>query len=64
MLLCRVLDGLAAELLEASDEEILTCAKDLGMDPSSPWSAAFAGVTYFSRPRSGDFFDVWKDPKA
>jgi hypothetical protein len=63
VMLGRVLDGLAADLLSATDDEILTCAEELRMDLSKPDSAAYAGVTYFARPQSGDFFDVWKDPK-
>jgi hypothetical protein len=55
--LTRVLDAFAQELVEASDEEISTAAKDLGMDLQK-WSSAFAGVTYPARPGLSDFFDL------
>ena len=42
----RVLDGLADELIAASDEEILAAARELGMDPSMRGSAAFLGLKY------------------
>lgn len=56
--LLRVLDALVEELIEASDEEILEAAKALRMDLALPQSAAWAGVTYFARPRLDEFFDV------
>jgi len=54
----RVLDALAQEAIEASDEEIAEVATDLRMDLNSRESAAFAGLTYFSRPQLADFFDI------
>ena len=56
--LMRVLDALAQELIDASDEEILEAATALRMDLSKPESAAWAGVIYFARPRLDEFFDV------
>jgi len=56
--LMRVLDALAQELSEASDEEVLEAAKALRMDLTMPESAAWAGVTYFARPRLDEFFDI------
>lgn len=40
----HVLTALERELLEASDEEILAAAAELGMNPSMRGSAAFVGV--------------------
>ena len=40
----RVLDALERELIDASDEEILEAAKDLGMNPLMKGSAAFLGL--------------------
>jgi hypothetical protein len=54
----RVLDALAHELIEAPDEEILAAAEGLRMDLALPESAAWAGVTYFARPRLDEFFDT------
>jgi hypothetical protein len=54
----RVLDGLEHEIVDASDEEILAVARELGMDPQSRESAAFAGVKFPSRPQLSDFFDL------
>jgi hypothetical protein len=54
----RVLDGLEHEIIEASDEEILAAARELGMDLRMRESAAFAGVKYPSRPQLSDFFDM------
>lgn len=55
----RILDAVAQELADASDEEIREAAKDLGMDLTMRWSAAFAGLNY---PEPGnlqlsDFFE-------
>jgi hypothetical protein len=51
-------------LVDVPDDEIMAAAKSLGMDPQL-WedprmreSAAFAGVTYPSRPQASDFFDL------
>jgi hypothetical protein len=56
--LLRVLDALAQEVIDASDEEILEAARDLGIDLTMKESAAFAGVTYTARPQLSDFFDI------
>lgn len=56
--LMRVLDALAQEAIDASDEDIAAAAADLRMDLSKQESSAFAGLTYFARPQLGDFFDV------
>jgi hypothetical protein len=54
----RLLDALVQEAIDASDEEITGAATDLRMDLNQRESAAFAGLTYFARPRLSDFFDV------
>lgn len=54
----RVLDALALELMESTDEELLQAAKDLGMDPRMRGSAAFIGLRYPAIPRMSDFFEV------
>jgi hypothetical protein len=56
--LTRILDALECELIDASDDEILAAAKELGMDPSRKDSAAFSGVTYPEKPQLMDFFDL------
>lgn len=56
--LTHILDALARELIDASDEEILEAAKDLGMDVKMRESAALAGVTYAAKPQLSDFFDL------
>ncbi len=56
--LTHILDALAQELIDASDEEILEAAKDLGMDVRMRESAAFAGITYTAKPQLSDFFDL------
>lgn len=56
--LMRILDALAREAIEASDEEVTQAAANLRMDLSNGSSAAFAGLTYFARPRLTDFFDL------
>ncbi len=53
----RVLEGLAQELIESSDDELLDAAKSLGMDPSMRGSAAFIGIKYPALPRATDFFE-------
>ncbi len=40
----KVIHGLERELLEASDEEFMAGARDLGMNPEMKGSAAFIGV--------------------
>jgi hypothetical protein len=50
----RMLDQLDRELIEASDEEVLEAARDLGMNPMMKGSAAFLGLQCFS---FAEFFD-------
>jgi hypothetical protein len=40
----RLIHGLEKELLEATDEEFMAGAHELGMNPGSKGSAAFVGV--------------------
>lgn len=54
--LTRVIEALAAELLEATDEEILEAARDLGMDPRMKGSAAFIGIRYPGRHEIAEYF--------
>jgi len=54
----RVLEALAQELIESTDDELLEAAKDLGMDPAMRGSAAFIGLKYPATPRLSDFFQV------
>jgi len=56
--LTRLLEALEQDLLDASDEEVMQAAKDLGMDPTMKGSAAFAGIRYRTKPRLSDFFDL------
>ena len=56
--LTRILIALEQELIDASDEEVMQAAKDLGMDPTMRESAAFAGLTYTGQPQLSDFFDM------
>ena len=53
----RLLAGLAAELAEASDEDIVQAAEDLGMNVKMKGSAAFLGVYGLPR-RVEDFFEA------
>ncbi len=45
----RLLVALERDLLEATDEEILAAARELGMNPAMKGSAAFFGVTVLAR---------------
>lgn len=56
--LARILQALEQELIDASDEEVLEAAKDLGMDPEMKESAAFRGLTYPAKPQLSDFFEL------
>ena len=56
--LTRVLEALERELIDASDEEILAAAMELGMNPKMKGSALFAGLKYPARPQLADFFDL------
>jgi hypothetical protein len=50
----RILDQLDRELIDASDEDIMEAARDLGMNPMMKGSAAFLGLQSFSL---AEFFD-------
>ena len=54
----RILDAFARELIDASEEEILEAAKDLGMNPGMKGSAAFLGVIHATPRRLADLFDI------
>jgi hypothetical protein len=56
--LIRLLDALAEDLVEASDEEIMQGASDLGMNPKMKGSAAFSGIKFAAHPRLSDFYDL------
>jgi len=53
----RILDQLDRELMEASDEDILEAARDLGMNPMMKGSAAFLGLRVPAMAQFADFFD-------
>jgi hypothetical protein len=52
-----ILDHLDRELIEASDEEIVEAARDLGMNPMMKGSAAFIGLRIPAMAHFADFFD-------
>ena len=54
----RVLDALEAELIEATDQDVLEAAHSLGMDPLTKGSAAFVGLKYPAVRGLADFFEV------
>jgi hypothetical protein len=54
----RILDALAQELVQATDEELIGAAHDLGMRPDMKGSAAFIGLRGATRPRLAEFFDL------
>ena len=56
--LARVLDALEQELIDASNQEILEAARDLGMNLMMKGSAAFIGLKYSGTARFSDFFDA------
>jgi len=56
--LLRVLDALAQEAIDASDEQVIEAATDLRMDLNTKDSAAYSGLTYFARPQLAEFFDI------
>ena len=60
----RLLDAFERELLEATDEEIMEAARNLGLDPQMKSSAVFAGLTYPAKPQLHDFFDMDQFNKA
>ena len=53
----RLIDAMAEDLAEASDEEVLQACADLGMNPEMRGSAAFFGLKGPSI-RLDDFFDL------
>lgn len=66
----RVLAALERELVEATDEEILEAAHELGMKPEMKGSAAFLGLRYPSVARRAEEFfgpgvmrDLMNDPR-
>jgi len=48
----RLLAALERDLLDATDEEILAAARELGMNPAMKGSSAFFGVMMLARVRS------------
>ena len=58
VVLTRILEAFGQELIDASDEEILEAARDLGMDLQMKGSAAYAGLTFPAKWLLSDFFDV------
>jgi hypothetical protein len=58
VVLTRILEAFGQELIDASDEEIMETAEDLGMDLQMKGSGAFAGLTYPAKWQLSDFFDV------
>jgi hypothetical protein len=58
IVLTRILEAFGQELIDASDEEIMEAAKDLGMDPHMKGSAAFMGLTFPTRLNVSDVFDL------
>jgi hypothetical protein len=59
--LTRVLMALERELIEATDEEVVGAAKDLGMDLQMQGSAAFMGLRYPAVAKLSDWFDGFPD---
>lgn len=56
--LSRVLLALEQELVEASDEDLMQAAADLGMNPKMKGSAAFLGVKFPAKMRLSDVFET------
>lgn len=50
----RILEALERELVEATDEELLAAAHELGMKPQMKGSAAFLGLRYPTVRLSGE----------
>ena len=55
--LARLLLALEQELIDASDEDIMEAAGDLGMNPKMKGSAAFIGIKFSDKMRIADFFE-------
>ena len=62
--LTRILEALELELIDATDDEILEAAKELGMDPRMKGSAAFLGLKFPMSWRAQDFFDFARSHAA
>jgi len=56
--LTRLLTAFEQDLIDASDQEIISAAEELGMNPAMKGSAAFLGLKYPAGPRFTDFFSV------
>jgi hypothetical protein len=56
--LTRVLEAFGQELIDASDEEVMEAAEDLGMKPHMKGSAAFLGLTFPAKWKVSDVFDI------
>ena len=56
--LARILLALEQELIDASDEDIMEAAADLGMNPKMKGSAAFLGIKFSDKMRMADFFEA------
>ena len=57
----RILATLEAELVAATDDEIMAAAKDLGMNPAMKGSAAFGDIRAMLAPRQFRV-DRWGQP--
>lgn len=60
----RVLDALAEVLIDASDEEIIAAAQELGMNPMMKGSAAFIGLRMPAMAELADFFATHQGSEA
>lgn len=58
VVLTRILEAFGQELIDASEEEIMEAAKDLGMELQMKGSGAFVGLTFPTRWQLSDFFDL------
>ena len=56
--LTHILEAFGQELIDASDEEIMETARELGMNLQMKGSGAFAGLTFPAKWRVSDFFDI------
>ena len=55
--LTRILLALEQELVDASDEDIMEAARDLGMNPKMKGSAAFLGIRFSAKMQLAGFFE-------
>jgi hypothetical protein len=62
--LMRILVALEQELIDASDEDIMEAARDLGMNPKMKGSAAFLGIKFSDKMRMADFFESGSSKNA